>query len=129
MNKKETLHDKFVAVLSLFTSMGTLLCCALPVTISVIAGGAAVGGLISDFPWLVSVSRHKLWIFWIAGLLILLNGVLILRPQGTLACAITGGKGCAVAGKFNKAMFWGSLAVYAVGFFFAFLLGPILGAG
>ncbi|MDE1975680.1 MAG: hypothetical protein KGL04_06475 [Elusimicrobia bacterium] len=126
MEKDKKSESKVLSVLSLFTSAGTLLCCALPVTLSVIAGGAAVGSLLSAFPWLVSVSRHKVWIFGIAGLLLVFNGALLFRPQGKLACAVTGGKGCEAAGRFNKTMWWSAAAIYAVGFFFAYLLGPLL---
>lgn len=120
------MKQKLVSFLSLFTSTGTLLCCALPVTIAAIAGGSAVGTLVSTFPWLVPLSRHKEWIFLAAGLLILFSGILTLRPRGKVACSITGGKGCEFAGRLTKTMFWSSVAIYLIGAFFAYGLAPIL---
>ena len=121
-----TMKEKLIAFLSLFTSTGTLLCCALPATLAAVAGGAAVGTLVTAFPWLIPLSRHKGWLFLFAGTLILANGALTFRPQGTLACAVTGGKGCEVAGTFGRVMFWAAAGIYGVGFFFAYLLAPIL---
>lgn len=42
------------------------------------------------------------------------------------ACAVTGGRGCEVVGYFNRLMFWMAVAIYGTGFFFAYLLAPIL---
>ena len=43
---------------ALFTSTGTLLCCALPSALAALAGGAAVASFVSAFPWLVGLSQH-----------------------------------------------------------------------
>ena len=120
------MKPQFVNFLSVFTSTGTLLCCALPAALAAIAGGAAVGTLVTTFPWLIPLSRHKEWIFLVAGLLILLSGILTLRPKGKIACSITGGRGCEVAGRFTKSMFWGSVGIYGIGAFFAYAIVPIL---
>ena len=55
--------EKVISFLALFTSTGTLLCCALPASLAAIAGGSAVVGLMSTFPWLAPLSQHKGWIF------------------------------------------------------------------
>src|SRR5215469_2781040 len=60
---------------SLFGSVGTLLCCALP-SLFVLAGlGAAVTSTLSALPWLVTLSYHKHWTFGISGLLIAVSFV------------------------------------------------------
>lgn len=120
------MKEKIISFLSLFGSSTTLLCCALPATLSVIAGGAAVGSLISVFPWLITLSRYHNWIFFVAGILLLINGVFVFRPKGKAACAVTGGKGCQVAGGFSKEMFWISIVLYGIGLFFAYLYVPIV---
>ncbi|PAP74661.1 hypothetical protein BSZ37_20285 [Rubrivirga marina] len=114
------------SVLALFTSTGTLFCCALPSAIAALAGGAAVASFVSTFPWLVPLSQHKGWIFLGSGLMIALSGVLIYRPRGAVACTIAGGEGCAVAGRFTKVTFWLSAAIFSVGTFFAYGLVPAL---
>ena len=55
---------------SLFTSLSTLLCCALPSLLVLIGLGATVASVVSEIPGLVILSHHKNWVFAIAGLLI-----------------------------------------------------------
>ena len=117
---------EFVNFLSVFTSTGTLLCCALPAALAAVAGGAAVGTLITTFPWLITVSHYKGWIFIVAGSLIVFSGFLTLRPQGKLACSLTGGKGCEVAGRYTRSMFWSAVGIYGIGVFFSYAIVPIL---
>lgn len=120
------MKEKAVNFLALFGSTGTLLCCALPAALAAIAGGAAISAYVSVFPWVIPLSRHKGWIFIVAGALIVFNGVLTFRPRGRLVCAITGGKGCEVAGAFSKSLFWIAAAVYAAGAFMTYGIVPLL---
>ena len=117
--------------LSLFTSLGTLLCCALP-SLLVLAGmGATVASFLSAVPSLVTLSQHKNWVFLIAGSLIggnfLYTYVLAphLRGQGQ-ACSVAAPEACTTASTFSRAVLWISAIIYAVGFFSAYLLGPLL---
>ena len=121
-----TAKQGVVSFLALFTSTGTLFCCALPSAIAAVAGGAAVASFVSTFPWLIPLSANKGWIFLASGLMIVFSGILVFRPKGKVACSITGGKGCAVAGRFTKAMFWISAGIYSVGAFFAYAIVPLL---
>ena len=66
-----------VPSLSLFTSLGTLLCCALPSLFVAIGAGAVLAGLISNMPFLIVLSKYKIILFIISGLLILISGFLI----------------------------------------------------
>ena len=120
------MKQKIASFLALFTSTGTLFCCALPSAIAAIAGGAAVASLVSTFPWLIPLSANKGWIFLGSGLMIVFSGILVFRPKGTVACSITGGKGCEVAGRFTKVMLGISAAIYSVGAFFAYAIVPLL---
>ncbi len=120
-----TLSQRVASVLALFTSMGTLICYALPVALATLAGGSAVFALTSAVPWLIPLSRQKNWIFPAAALLLAVNGILVFRPKGKVACAVTGGNGCKAAGRFSKAVFFISAAILAVGVFFAYLLVPL----
>lgn len=75
------IKEKSIQFFALFTSTGTLLCCALPATLAAIAGGTAVTSLISAAPWLIPLSKYKGWIFLISGLLILVSALFAFRPQ------------------------------------------------
>src|SRR2546425_9213681 len=59
--------------LSLFSSLGTLLCCALRSLLVLFGLGATVGSLLTAVPWLVSLSHHKNWGFSVSGVLIWAN--------------------------------------------------------
>ena len=110
----------------LFTSTGTLLCCALPAALAAIAGGSAVIALLSSAPWLIPLSQYKDWIFLAAVLMLLFNGILLFRLKGTVACAVTGGSGCEVAGRFTTVMFWSSVVIVGIGVFISYAIVPIL---
>lgn len=116
----------FSTFLALFTSTGTLVCCALPALIAAVAGGSALAGLLSTAPWLITLSQYSGWVFLVAGILIAFSIVLVYRPKGKVACSITGGKGCEVAGRATKIMLWISIAFFLTGLFFAYALVPIL---
>lgn len=110
---------------SLFTSTGTLICCALPSLLVALGAGAAVASLIGAAPWLVTLSRHKEWLFLFAGLMIALNFILVYRPRSKTACTVGGGSACEEAGRFNKVVLWIAAGIYALGIFAAYLLLPL----
>lgn len=62
--------DQIVPVMGLFTSVGTLLCCALPALFVTFGMGAALAGLVTSLPFLVTLSEHKGIIFGAAGIMI-----------------------------------------------------------
>ena len=118
--------QSLASFLALFTSTGTLLCCAFPAAIAAVAGGAAVTSLVSTIPWLIPLSANKGWIFIGSGLMILFSASLVIRPKGSIACSITGGEGCENAGRFTRMMLVISVIIYLVGVLFAYALVPIL---
>jgi hypothetical protein len=123
--------DKTLAVLSLFASGSTLVCCALPTLLVALGLGAVVAGAVSSLPWLVSLSRHKGWVFLDAGLLIAGNWAPMARWERTVtSCVIpereaSTASASAVASRFSRAVLWISTALYVVGFLVAFLAFPV----
>jgi hypothetical protein len=121
------MREKIVSVLALFTSVGTLLCCALPALLVTIGLSAVVISAVSAFPWLFPLTKHKEWLFLGAGVLIGLNFMLVYRPQQQVACDVEAGQqGCEVAGRWNKVVLWLSAGVYAVGLLMAYLALPLV---
>jgi hypothetical protein len=118
----ERFKQTLLPTLSLFTSVGTLLCCALPALLVTLGAGAALAGLVSNAPWLVALSKHKIWVFGIAGVLIVASGVLRYINRNA-PCPIDPelAKSCMRLRKMSAWLYWGSVVVYAVGFFFAFI--------
>jgi len=117
--------------LSLFTSLGTLLCCALPSLLVLFGLGATVASVLSEAPWLVTLSHHKHWVFLVAGVMISGNFVYLYAIAPKLqarngACDPNDPAACRTASRFSRVVLWCSAAVYLVGCFTAYLLGPLL---
>jgi mercuric ion transport protein len=120
-----------VSYLSLFTSLGTLLCCALPSLLVLFGLGATVASVLSEAPWLVTLSHHKQWVFLVAGSLISGNFayVYLIAPKLQArkgSCDPNDPAVCQTASRFSVVVLWCSAGVYVVGCFTAYLLGPLL---
>jgi mercuric ion transport protein len=115
---------------SLFGSFSTLICCALPSVLVLLGMGSAVASLLSAAPWLVSLSRHKIWTFSIAGSLIaasfVMTYVVAPRLREGEACDADDPTTCGEISKVSRVILWGSATIWSGGFFVAYLLGPIL---
>jgi mercuric ion transport protein len=114
---------------SLFTSLSTLLCCALPSLLVLFGLGASVASMLSFLPWLVALSRHKALTFSISGILIacsFVNTYYILPRLRKDECSLDDPTACAGASRLSRILLWASAAIYAVGFFVAFVLSQIL---
>jgi mercuric ion transport protein len=126
---KSNASSSVLSYFSLFTSLGTLLCCALP-SLLVLAGlGASVASTLSSLPWLVTLSHHKQWTFLVSGVLIGLSfmNMYYLSPRlKAKACPPDDPSACESASKFSRVLLWVSAVLYVIGFFSAYLLGPIL---
>jgi hypothetical protein len=115
---------------SLFSSFSTLICCALPSVLVLLGMGTTVASLLSAAPWLVSLSRHKIWTFAIAGTLIATSFVMTYAIAPRLrkgeVCDADDPTTCGEVSKISRIILWGSAAIWSCGFFVAYLLGPIL---
>ena len=115
---------------SLFSSFSTLICCALPSVLVLLGMGSAVASLLSAAPWLVSLSRHKIWIFSMAGVMIAtsfaMTYIVAPRLQRGVVCEADDPTTCGEVSKVSKVVLWGSALIWSGGFFVAYLLGPIL---
>ena len=118
--------------LALFSSLGTLLCCALPSLLVLLGLGATVASFLSAAPWLVTLAKRKVWVFTLSGLLIATDFVYHywlaprFKAEGE-ACSIEDGPtACDTATRLSRVALWVATAIYGIGFFTACLLGPIL---
>lgn len=112
-----------VPSLSLFTSLGTLLCCALPSLFVAIGAGAVLAGLISNMPFLIVLSKYKIILFIISGLLILISGFLIWYTRNAPCPADPlKARACNRLRILSIVIYLFSLVVYLIGFFFAFII-------
>jgi mercuric ion transport protein len=119
--------NALLSYLSLFTSFGTLLCCALPSLLVLLGLGATVASVLTTAPWLVTLSHHKNWVFLISGLLIGGNFAYTYAIAPRIrACPTDAPGACDAASTLSRAVLWISAIIYLLGFFSAYLLGPLL---
>jgi hypothetical protein len=118
---------KLVAFLSLFTSLGTLLCCALPALFVALGMGAAFAGLVGAVPQIVWLSENKFGLFGTGAAFLAVGGVLQWRAR-LEPCPIdqVQAEACAAARRSSKVLYIMSLGIYAIGAFFAFVAPHIL---
>jgi len=108
--------------LSLFTSFGTLICCALPALLVTLGMGATLAGLIGAAPWITVISDYKKPLFLAAG--ILLAGATFMQWSARNApCPIDPlkAKACSRLRRISWAILIFSIVIYSIGFFIAFI--------
>lgn len=136
MNRTAASHpagpQAWLQYLSLFSSLSTLICCALPSLLVLLGLGATGATVLSAVPWLVLLSQHKGWVFTIAGALIAFDFAYVYAISPRLR-ASSGGTLCAPdnpscekSARLSKIILWISAGVYSVGALTAFGLGPFL---
>tara|TARA_B110000211_G_scaffold114322_1_gene132571 strand:- start:1144 stop:1521 length:378 start_codon:yes stop_codon:yes gene_type:complete len=70
----KTMDDKSVNFFSLFASSSTLICCALPAIFITLGAGASFASLITVFPFLITLSKYKVYITLGAFIMIVIAG-------------------------------------------------------
>jgi hypothetical protein len=113
--------------LTLFASLGTLVCCALPTLLVFLGFGATVASVLNAAPWLVTASRQKAWIFAGTALLLAANYYYVYRLAPRLlvaggACPPDDPAACVRATRVSRVVLWLSVALYGFGFSVAYLL-------
>lgn len=119
-------RDGAVSILTLFTSGGTLVCCALPITLVSLGLGSAVVGLTGAFPWLIALSKHKGWVFAASALLLAFSAWMIYRPGRSCPTDPDLKRLCERADKWNRRLHWVSVSIWGIGFTAAYLSLPML---
>ena len=123
-------EQRLVGYLTLFTSLGTLLCCALPSLLVLLGLGATVASVLASAPWLVALSRHKSWVFGTSALLVAGNFYYVYSLAPRLlarsgACAIDDPT-CARATRVSRRLLWVSTILLLIGFSVAYVLPIVL---
>lgn len=116
---------RFAAFLTLFTSLGTLICCAIPALLVALGAGAALAGAVSIFPQLIWLTKHKLWIFGIGGILIL-SALFARHIASSQTCPTDQKTACEATKETTDWMLWTSIFIYIVGSFVSLILPRIL---
>jgi len=123
-------ESRVLAYLGLFSSVGTLFCCALPSVLVLLGLGATVASVLASAPWLVVLSRHKAWMFATSGALVAVNFYYVYRVVPRIlarrgACAADD-PACARASRASRVLLWLSTLLLLIGFSVAYVLPALL---
>lgn len=121
------LKDTLAPTLSLFASAGTLVCCALPALFVTLGAGAALAGLVGEFPQLVWLSTYKLYVFAFAAFMLTLAGIMQWRARNA-PCPVdpAQAKACTRLRRISLGIYIFSVLMFLTGSFFAFVAPYIL---
>ena len=111
--------------LTLFASSGTLICCALPIILVTMGLGATVAAFSSNFPVLVTIAQHKVWVFAGSGAMLLISSWLIYRPGHACPADPELGRMCDKTQVWNRRIYWTSVTLWGFGFCAAYLALPL----
>jgi hypothetical protein len=117
-------RNKLLPTLTLFSSLSTLFCCALPALLVSVGAGAVMASLVTAVPQLVSLSEHKVALFAFAGLMLGFSVLNSYRNRNA-PCPIdpVQKRSCLRLRRWSVTVLCVSLSIYAIGFFFAFIAG------
>ena len=115
------------AILSLFTSSATLICCALPALLVSLGMGAVMAGLVETVPQITWLGKHKGVVFGVAFVVLAAAGVMQWRARN-LPCPADPAKAraCTLLRRISWVLWWISVAAFLIGGFFAFFAASLL---
>ena len=122
---ESVLKETGLSWLTLLAASGTLVCCALPIILVTLGLGATVAAFTSNFPLLIAIAQHKVWVFAGSGVLLLLSGWLMYRSERACPADPELARVCARAQLWNRRIYWSAVVIWAVGFFAAYLALPL----
>ena len=114
---------KSISFLTLFSSTSTLLCCALPALLITIGAGGVMASIYANVPGYTTFVGNKNLLFIIAAVLLIING-LFLWFNRNAPCPLDAKKAktCMQTRKMSRTIYFISIGIYCVGFFFSFLV-------
>lgn len=114
-----------VAFLTLFLSLGTLICCVLPLIFVSLGLGVAVAALVSHVPFLVTLSQYKVWIFAGSALLLVITAWLLWRSSRSCPADPKLALLCERLTRWNKRIFWTAMVIWTIGFVVTYIVLPL----
>ncbi|PCJ39467.1 MAG: hypothetical protein COA99_10255 [Moraxellaceae bacterium] len=125
MDKANWQEKPYFRWLTLFITSGTLLCCALPIVLVTMGFGAAVASMNVNNPGLAVLAEYKIWTLGLSALLLAFLAWVIWRPNQVCPVSSELATYCQNAKRWNQRVFWISVVIWSMGFFFSVLLLPL----
>ena len=117
---------RVITFISLFSSLGTLLCCALPVTLVTLGMGATFASLTANFPQVIWLTQYKELLFIATGVFLIVSYLMLKRAQ-KLDCPIDIDQRdvCQESKAAINNIFWLSVVIYMIGFLFSYIIPKV----
>ena len=118
--------NKLITFFSLFGSVSTLLCCALPVTLVSLGMGATFASLTSSIPGVLWLVGHKDTLFVLTGVMLIVSYFLMKHGEKQ-ACPIDPNQAevCQESKGLSNKMFWVSVVTYFIGLLFSYVIPKV----
>jgi hypothetical protein len=123
--KESKLFQRLISFGGLFTSFGTLLCCAIPSALVLMGFGATVAGFLGEFPQLIWLSENKGLVFGISFFMLGLSFA-VQRWVAAQSCPLDKRQECETTKSWAKPLLLITLLINCIGAFYAFILPTLL---
>ncbi|MFT6332274.1 MAG: hypothetical protein ACJAW3_000606 [Lentimonas sp.] len=118
---------KTLPFLGLFTSFSTIICCALPIILVTLGMGAVFASLTANFPFLIWLAERSIYLFATSIFLLLISGYFIFIKPQTCPAKKELAEICLKTKKFNQIIWWFSVIILLISFFFKYVLIHLIG--
>ena len=127
MSEAKFARNTGLAIGALLASSATLVCCVLPAVLVAIGAGAVLAGLVAAVPQLIWLSEHKLLVFDIAGVLLVVSGAALWIGRRA-PCPVDPelARSCRRLRRVSAIIYTIALTCFGVGAAFAFVLPSFL---
>jgi len=119
--RPSSIRETVSAYLTLFSSLATLFCCALPALLVLLGLSlTSVLTLFASIPGWQTFGQYDIWLFPLSGLLLVFGFYFAYFRRGGLqgeACEIPAGgreSACSTATRWNRRILWPSLTLYTL---------------
>tara|TARA_B100000073_G_scaffold54676_1_gene40421 strand:- start:407 stop:772 length:366 start_codon:yes stop_codon:yes gene_type:complete len=121
------MQDKTANFFSLFASTSTLICCALPAIFVAIGAGATFASLITYFPFLVTLSKYKLYVTFFAFIMIVIAGYFNYKTY-YMPCPADPelGRACLKTRRRSRIVYYISLVIFILATIFTYVIPKLI---
>lgn len=123
-NPPETaVNDRTANFLALLASSSTLVCCALPALLVTLGAGASLVSLVGVFPFLITLSRYKVYVSLLALLVIAVAGYANYRAyRAPCPADPVLGRACMRARKRSRMIYYTSVVIFLFATIFTYIV-------
>ena len=123
--KGNKLLKKTISWFGLFSSFGTLLCCAIPSTLVLLGFGATLASFLGNYPELIWLSDKKGIVFGLSFIMLVISFAGQRYSAGQV-CPVYKKEDCETTKDWSRPLLWLSLGINILGSFYAFVLPEIM---